>query len=296
MRRPEHLSVIAHGVDPELVRIRGVVEQVMVVEDRGELEAQLSRLSRTWSSAPRTLDLIGHSTAHGSLLCLGDWVIDAGAPAVTAFFRGLVDAGVFERLGITALRLLGCETALSDAGRATILRLAQVTGLEVYGTHEMLYAGHYDSGGFRDDHAHTLVSASELANECELSGRSAIPTHAPAYRRTLDIEALPVLWPGEPTGMSSRHAVLLRAGIEDTRRILALVRRSDGAYMPGLLVRPSHAIALAALRPGAYYLLEVLLDGTFVRAYPDGMDRPGVVFPVSDPEALLALIDTFELV
>jgi hypothetical protein len=34
-----------------------------------------------------------------------------------------------------------------------------------------------------------------------------------------------------------------------------------------------------------------VLDGRFLRLYPDGVDRAGVLFPVDDREALCRIID-----
>jgi hypothetical protein len=60
--------------------------------------------------------------------------------------------------------------------------------------------------------------------------------------------------------------------------------------MPGLLVQPSCELALPSSKPDWYHLVQVLLDGELVRVYPDGTDRPGVVYPVDDPRALRALV------
>ena len=61
--------------------------------------------------------------------------------------------------------------------------------------------------------------------------------------------------------------------------------------MPGLLTAPSCEIALPSSKPNWYHLVQVILDGEFVRVYPDGDHNPGVVFPVDDARALRALID-----
>jgi hypothetical protein len=41
-----------------------------------------------------------------------------------------------------------------------------------------------------------------------------------------------------------------------------------------------------------FHLLQVMLDGSFVRAYPRGADQPGVLCPVRDPAALRDLLLT----
>ncbi|HEX8108307.1 MAG TPA: hypothetical protein VF516_11295, partial [Kofleriaceae bacterium] len=81
-----------------------------------------------------------------------------------------------------------------------------------------------------------------------------------------------------------------RIASEDAaHRILALVRRGAGACMPDALA-PSIELAMPLPRPGAYHLAHVVLDGSFLRLYPDGMARAGVVFPVDDPGALHRII------
>src|SRR5437899_9151925 len=75
--------------------------------------------------APATLDLIGHSTRDHRLLRLGHTPIDMLNPDVARFFHTLAEAHLLPRLHIAAVRLLGCETAVTDAGRRTLRMLTQ---------------------------------------------------------------------------------------------------------------------------------------------------------------------------
>src|SRR5262245_47169239 len=151
---------------------------------------------------PRTLDLFGHSTARDGLLRLGDWVIDAGEPAVLAWFRALADAGVLPRLGIRALRLLACRTAATERGRATIGALAEILGIEVFGTPHLLYDAHHDAHGFRAEWAFLLIGSRELARSANAASTDAMPA------ATL-----------EPRPPCPRRI----ASAADARRILALI-------------------------------------------------------------------------
>ncbi len=284
-----HLSFITRHSDSELARIQDVIDHKVLVEGRGEVDEQLSRLlAHDGEPAPKTLDLIGHSTPNQSLLVLGDWVIDATSSTVTAFFRELAELEVLERLNIQSVRLLGCQTADTPLGRATLCTLADILGVEVHGTRELIYSAHYDGQGFRDDCGHALVCASDVRHDsADPRGRFV----GEPYVRVLDIDALPAAplvvrdhpWP-------RRIASLRAAGA-----ILRLVRRTEGAQMPGLLSTPSCEIALPAARPGWYHLAQILLEGEFVRVYPDGDRRPGIVFPVDDPPALRALVETLPI-
>jgi hypothetical protein len=284
-----HLSVITADADAELARIQERIEHRALVGGRDDLEALLgSLLDAGAGAAPpagRTLDLIGHATPDQSLLALGAWVIDAARPAVRAFFRELAELEVLPRLGVEAVRLLGCQTADTAQGRATICALADILGVEVLGTRQLLYSAHYDAGGFRGDAEHALVSSRDLAR-----GPDGAPPRArsgaPPYPRLLDVDALPA----SPLASHPPPWPRRIATPEAARDILRLIRRAAGAEMPGLLAQPICEIALPSPRPGWYHVAQVLLDGGFVRVYPDGTALPGVLYPVDDPLALRAIL------
>src|SRR5262245_63720666 len=96
-----HLSVITRHADYELARIQDIIEHKVLVDGRADLEEVFGHLLAAVADepTPKTLDLIGHSTPGQSLLMLGDWVLDAAKPTVTAFFRELADQEVLTRLG-----------------------------------------------------------------------------------------------------------------------------------------------------------------------------------------------------
>jgi hypothetical protein len=58
--------------------------------------------------------------------------------------------------------LLGCETAVTDAGQRTLRMLSQTLRLAVFGTCKPLLKSHSDSAGFNPAFAHILVEASAL--------------------------------------------------------------------------------------------------------------------------------------
>lgn len=280
------LSLIARDADDQLRRVRDVISQRVMVDGRADVEHVLSNLARDANEpTPRTLDLIGHSTPDRSLLILGDWVIDGTSSKVLSFFRGLVDEGVFARLGITAIRLLGCETAASATGRVTLTTLSEITELEVFGTSQMIDETSYATDGFHNDHV--LVSSSDLRSEpiTTLVKRGGEP-----FQRVLDIEMLPASPLGPRPGYPRRLAELA-----DARTVVSLIRRAEGAQMPGMFGVPTCEIGLPSGKPNWWHLIQVLLDGEFVRVFPDGEDRPGVLFPISDAKQLRELIATLPL-
>lgn len=282
------LSMVSAEPDDGLDAVARIIQPSVRIAGPEELDAALQRLIAASDStgvvAARTLDLIGHSAAATSQLRLGDWVIDAARPEVAAFFRGLAARGVLPQLGIRALRLLGCGTASTADGRATICALADILGVEVHGTALVLYDVHYGEHGFRDAWAFLLVSSSAL--------RRAAVEHAPIARdrrwpSTLELDQLPAL-PLEPRGAHGTRRV---ATVTAAREILQLIRRDAGAPMPGPAAAPLSELALPSATPGSYHVAEVLCDGGFVRFYPDGPAAPGVAYPVDDAPRLCRIID-----
>ncbi len=288
LARP-NLSIITRGPDPDLEEIAARIEHTILVEDRHELEAVIGHLlASNVAPTEKTLDLIGHSTADKSLLVLGDWVIDAASPTVTSFFRGLRDEDVFARLGITAIRLLGCLTADSGHGRATICALSDITGVEVYGTRDLVFARHYECGGFACERRYLLVNATELRKDT-VDPRSI--TAGEPYERVLDLDALPTVL----HGINTTAWPLRIASRGDASALLRLVRRRAGASMPGLLTSPCCEVALPSTEPDRYHRAQILLAGELIRVFPDGLDRPGIVYPVDDATALMRLVDNLPL-
>jgi hypothetical protein len=278
-----HLSVISRGEDPELGEIASRIDNKLFVDGRLELEELLGRLLAL--DAPithKTLDLIGHSTAGQSLLVLGNWVIDAASPTVMAFFRELAEQEVLARLGVQAVRLLGCLTADTSHARSTLCTLAGILGVEVYGTTDLIFSAHYTHEGFASERRYLLVGASELRE----ATRPAIDRHdARSYERVLDLDALPAV------PLAPRPWPVKIASRDEASALLRLVRRRAGAIMPGLLTAPRCEVALPSAEPGRYYRAQVLFEGEFVRVYPDGAEEPGIVYPVEDAAALTRIVD-----
>ncbi|HKT01370.1 MAG TPA: hypothetical protein VJT31_17745 [Rugosimonospora sp.] len=128
----------------------------------GELRDVLDHEVGHAPDGPAVLDLVGHSTRGHRLLRLGHTPIDMLDPAVSRFFRDLARRRLLPRLRIVAVRLLGCETAVTEAGQRTIRTLSRTLGVPVYGTRKPLLKSHSNRGGFDPAFTHLLVEASEL--------------------------------------------------------------------------------------------------------------------------------------
>lgn len=82
--------------------------------------------------------------------------MDALDHRVASFFAALVADQAFNRAGIVQIRLLGCSTAIGPAARASLTRLARITGVPVVGTRRALLAAHHGPDGFRPEFAGVL--------------------------------------------------------------------------------------------------------------------------------------------
>jgi hypothetical protein len=279
------LSVVTAQADAELLRISDVLEHKVLVDGRVDLEVLFGRLLGAASSQdaiPKTLDLVGHSVAGTSALQLGNWVIDVARPGVTAFFRELAEHDVLPRLGIYAVRLLGCRTAETAQARRTIITLSEILGLEVYGTTGIIFANHYNAAGFDPAWRFLLVGASDLRREATNS----VSVDVPASARSLDVDSLPAV---SVDGVQPWPCHVMDGGT--ARSLLRLIRRNEGASMPGLLAMPRCEVLIPAHSANMFHRVQLVLDGDFVRVYPDGPTKAGILYPVSDPHALRALVD-----
>jgi hypothetical protein len=281
------LSMVSAAADDDLDGVARIIVSSLRIGSPEELDAALQRMvaanDRGELPEPKSLDLIGHTAARTSQLRLGDWVIDTSRPEVAAFFRGLAHRGVLAQTGIRSVRLLGCGTASTACGRATICALADILRLEVYGTTHLLYGAHYGEHGFRDAWAFLLVAASALRRA---AGEHARRAPDPRWPRALKLDELPAL-PLGPRGARTQRVATARAA----REILQLIRRDAGAPMPGPAAAPISELALPSRTPGAYHIAEVLSGGDFVRFFPDGLAAPGVAYPVDDAPSLCRIID-----
>ncbi|HUJ58725.1 MAG TPA: hypothetical protein VLX92_09540 [Kofleriaceae bacterium] len=279
--------MISSGADSDLELVRDTVAHKAVVGGRCDLESLFCDLlaAARPEERPKTLDLIGHAAPGYSLLTLGSWVVDATNKVVSSYFRELAENKVLPRLGIHAVRLLGSLTADSMLGQATICALSDILDVEVYGTRNLLHAEHFIENGFDDRQDHLLANSSDLRREPPSSQPLLLGRRV---MRALDLDALPAttLAAMRATAWPRRFASRLQAGM-----MLGMVRRDAGWAMPGLLAAPSCEVAIPADAPGRYHVVQVMLEGTFLRVERDASSQ-GDCYKVSDPRALLELVET----
>ena len=154
-----HLNVCRRVLDSELRAIVAAIDEVLLVDGAPSLLAGLERLAETRPPRTRTLDLIGHAAGDDRVLRMGELVVDARDPEALATFAAIRDRGLLARLGISAVRLLGCCTAMTAAGRATMAALAELLAVPVLGTTQLVHALHFGEDGLKARYRHLLVDA-----------------------------------------------------------------------------------------------------------------------------------------
>jgi len=138
------LSIVA---DPPDNAVRTTAEKLRCavrVSDLAALVAYLEGLPRL--PVPATLDVVAHTTKD-RLMRLGSTVIDPAVPAVATTFARLAHGNVLPRLGITALRLLGCWSG-TGRGAAAVIAIADRLGVRVLGSSTIIQTRHFDADGF----------------------------------------------------------------------------------------------------------------------------------------------------
>jgi len=173
------ITVVADPPDNDLRVTAEKLVGATRVTSLAALEAMLDRLPPV-PGGGATLDLVAHTTGP-KLLRLGATVLDPETPRVAATFARLGREGVLPRLGIAALRLLGCRSG-RQRGAEAVVAFADLLGVRVYGTTANLRSRHYDSEGL--DPAAEVLLASDLLLRRQVSSRSLLPDLDPRQSRS----------------------------------------------------------------------------------------------------------------
>jgi hypothetical protein len=270
--RDPHLNITADPPDGEVARMVDILAHGEPVD---RLEG-LTRVLEELASCPpspdkarsRTLDLIGHSD-EARLLHLGSSVVDPRVEGVRRLFEKIAADGLLQRLNITELRLLGCETAMSVDGQTAIRALTEVLGIPVLGTTKLLYAAYFGEDGLRRRYEPVLCHAAnlpELAQPLAEWPRDPLPSLAPPFQldiiRSVSIDELPVVdWPRvRRIARTDREF----AGSVDARPLLDLIEPGSGRMLPRLLAQPRCELLLMS-GGDRVRRIEILFDFELVR-------------------------------
>jgi hypothetical protein len=164
------ITVTGRRPDPVLSELIARCASVVYVDALADLGPVLDQLAARSAGGPCALDLVGHSTGPAHLLRLGDTIIDPIDPVVDRWFREVARDHLPARVGVVALRLIGCQTAVASASRRTLQRLADAVGLPVFGTTKLLTRSHFNDGGF-DPIFHHILAAAQPVRRRAVCGR-----------------------------------------------------------------------------------------------------------------------------
>jgi hypothetical protein len=208
------------------------------------------------------LDLIGHSNGN-NLLELGNWVVGKNPTELEAFCKEAQPH--LKRLGIRAVRLVGCDTAEGVVAKAVLNGLEQGLKIAVYGTGSLIDAEHFSyrmciSENFKPaSQVSGVVGASPPSRSAQIAFRR--------LRSAMDPGVFDVT-SADPRPPKVGDYILSPA---DFARLRAQFKHRDaGAWrMPGLLRKPSFVLIAPDVNGQPRYPVEVFFDGELVRLSRD---------------------------
>lgn len=289
---PERINISHKAPDAQIQQVLDKIEREFLVSDAlgaDGVEGVIDRLC----SAPRTrvrltLDLIAHSRR--GVLHLGGWSVD-GSTTTVALRNACVDT--LADLDLAAIRLLGCNTALSVEGQAAMRRLHELFAVPVLGTKVPISARDFDAEGFRAD---AILTDQDNVPPPAGPTLQSVGRWFGRFARVVG-ETLQGMLP-RLRAESRAEVVRDRACIaprvrwairEVTREQLEAIldhAEPDVVDAPGLLALPDCEL-VAPVSAGAgrrrYHRVTVLLDGYWLRVYPIGRPEGVVVCTDGDP-------------
>ena len=269
------LTFISDVADRELDAIRRTVEVFERVAS-AEQAAVALREHAARGTVAETLDLIGHSRAHG-FVALGTWLLDDSPPTAATFSQDLRPA--LDAIGIREIRLLGCSSGTSTRGLAALRRISLAARREVFGTRRYISKNDYARGGFISEDTLVGVAGPRGARADRVGFLLGAATLVPLS--AIDLSVGPKLTADHP---------ILPVNEDVAARLLRCIDETRSWVLPGLLAEPSPIVLWS--QDNTIHRLEVLLDRQVVRGYgvyPD--DDHGRLFRVRDPEALSNQLD-----
>ncbi|HWU86748.1 MAG TPA: hypothetical protein VN253_05720 [Kofleriaceae bacterium] len=283
------INIISAGTDLELKEVRDRVEnEPPPAVDRQAVQSILQTLRRLRAPAEQTLDLIGHSAGVECYLKIGEWVID-GFSDEGADLRDFVRLRLkplLQQLHIKQLRLLGCATATTEEGWATMQTIAQWLAdldVEVFGTNRIIYARNFDPHGFTALdvlHSHRENQKALLGFDGDHLAQAKV--NVPLRPDLLCREQRWTLQPASCPQCSAPGDL--------AQEIWDLVDSSVAWSLPGLLAAPLYEVQIPT-GDDEVQRLHALVKYELVRVFPpDPYDRNGVVYRVNDSKALETLL------
>jgi hypothetical protein len=262
----QSINVSTVSESGEIITIQNKLTNEIFVEDWLDLVRLFSRYELPSAMA---LDLIAHSTDVEYLLQLGRWTLNPNDtnPKLTEVFKALHEP--LRELGVKQIRLLGCQTAMSELARKALLAIQSVFNgeIQVYGTSEPLFCRHFDRDGFTA--TDLLVPASPAGKDFDFATWWRRMLNQDPVSRRLKLESLPEVTRDERP--QSRWDVKILQGQLQTDELVKHVQLDKGRSLPGMLTVPSLELRIPVDPAGKVYRrVEVLFNGELMRAYPSG--------------------------
>lgn len=196
------------------------------VSDRSEFRGYL--VERSTSRSNVDVDLIGHSDA--GILRLGPIVFDLTG-IVNLFPPSRHDPA---NDGISGVRLLGCNTASTAGGQASMRLLKQIIQAPVWGTRDILQADDYEDTGLRPGRGN-LVEVDGLAQVVPMTSEQVVSSWRTSMAPALIVD-------------DAERRLALFNGLQGRARPLAGPAGGGAPGAPPQATRVDGAIALPWLR------------------------------------------------
>jgi len=322
-----HLTVSSDGPDPVLAIIQGIPTTWDLVSIPQDFEDMCQTPSDSYKKCvlldpslgeiSKTLDLVAHSFPPRNVLLLGNYPKDDIQQFNDTVNNFLVEdtfrnkwmnhlantasgsgGGTLKALGIEKVRLLGCRTACSDAGRQTMVTLSNALHMPVFGTNDVLSRDDFTPGHFDETHAGKLISSDNVMSAPPCAP-SLLPPNAPAVLG-LSLGMTHAFSGKALEKLAARRTVLRPLTDSETHQIHDLTL-PQGRSLPGLLTLPSwqYHILIDQSVPDQFHLLQILFDWHMVGVFSEKLvphavpTRPfanSACYLVRDPIALWKLM------
>ncbi len=305
--------------DAQLATTWNVIENAHAVADLAGLEQKLVELAGEHQppDTEQWLDLIGH--AYEGVLQLGTSAIENDPSRMRVFAKTCKSA--LQALRVTKVRLLGCGTASTPAGRdairalKTALENEQLPGIDVLGTTVPISSHNFDAAGLKSTFK-GIVSRKNLpipglanfmaaARDEDAAWAERRDMSFKLFRQILPGASLPELMRGltpesldeilrerDRSPCNRPWEVRLMHMIPGDLSPIQAVLLPGCAVAPGLLAGTEVELLVPASRTHGqmFYRLTVLLDSSFVRIYlPE--EPLGRLLPVTSRAELRAVVE-----
>jgi hypothetical protein len=314
------LTVSSAGADLVLSGVQGNPTTWDLVEDAGNFVDIVQPYKQCVDDNPelgqieKSLDLVSHSYSSEHFLALGRIPgddIGQFSRSIDTFLLDGTDGSAWKKsfsqvqsrlhdIGITQVRLLGCLTACTDAGREAMFALREVLRMPVLGTTEVLSHDNFTMGAFDPASLTGKLFSTEDSQDVPtcLPG---LPGNRKDVLGVFDLDTSDEFSPKDLVRLAGLRTVLSPMREATRLQLKEAVGDEIGKSMPGLLAIPTwqYHVPVDDARRGAFHLLQILFDWKFVNIFSKRMVKGpssnrayahSACYTVKDPMALWTLM------